>query len=257
MGPRLFSRGKPSLARRPAAEQVASMGPRLFSRGKHLLAEGEAAVLRRFNGAATVQPRKEMHAVRLDLRPVASMGPRLFSRGKPACSPPARALNRATLQWGRDCSAAESSRFRFCASSLTRFNGAATVQPRKAGRIAAAVSGPKSFNGAATVQPRKGPRGRAATRRAARFNGAATVQPRKGKSQFRLGPKSSPLQWGRDCSAAERWSVVADSAGKTMLQWGRDCSAAERRHEHGHGTATSTLQWGRDCSAAERHDARA
>jgi len=85
----------------------------------------------RFNGAAAVQPRKDAQRPVILGRAHASMGPRLFSRGKPPPEPTPPyapscasmgprlfsrgkaavrrwAVERAVLQWGRGCSAAES-----------------------------------------------------------------------------------------------------------------------------------------------------
>jgi len=125
------------------AGRQASMGPRLFSRGKmrqgcpvvldEMLQWGRgcsAAERRRdafrrrdgpsgFNGAAAVQPRKGGGCLQArDDATKASMGPRLFSRGKrSACDNITAAL---ALQWGRGCSAAESTSR---APPLPRANG--------------------------------------------------------------------------------------------------------------------------------------
>ncbi len=178
MGPRLFSRGKVLQRNDSHFPLQASMGPRLFSRGKR-------------------PARPESPSVR-----PASMGPRLFSRGKNMPSLKLNTMSR--LQWGRDCSAAErprtfsanrssqsasmgprlfsrgkAARMSRSAYKNSRFNGAATVQPRKEHQRRTERRQGTGFNGAATVQPRKGARAVAAIRSRRRFNGAATVQPRK------------------------------------------------------------------------------
>ena len=63
MGPRLFSRGNPTRADLVFAPLLASMGPRLFSRGNDGVWVKLANSLRRFNGAAALQPRKFGKAV--------------------------------------------------------------------------------------------------------------------------------------------------------------------------------------------------
>jgi len=131
MGPRLFSRGKRACRRGESSDRRASMGPRLFSRGKKdntgtkLLggtglqwgrdcsaAESNLAVVAGFpphdgfNGAATVQPRKDALQSPIPRQTFrASMGPRLFSRGKGQAK--LNTIMAIRLQWGRDCSAAE------------------------------------------------------------------------------------------------------------------------------------------------------
>ena len=134
MGPRLLRRGR---ARSGWAScccrRSASMGPRLLRRGRTpaalaALVEGG----QRFNGAAAVTPRK----VR-------------YREGKDR--------NRASLQWGRGCYAAE--------------GATADTAP---------CSRPDSFNGAAAVTPRKEKPVKLELSRAVRFNGAAAVTPRKG-----------------------------------------------------------------------------
>ena len=58
MGPRLFSRGRGGFGGRGGVGRLASMGPRLFSRGRHFVPQLNVPNLKRFNGAAAVQPRK-------------------------------------------------------------------------------------------------------------------------------------------------------------------------------------------------------
>jgi len=107
------------------------MGPRLFSRGKRPGAPVILEVLPSFNGAATVQPRKDT-------------------------SGPAALVARSSLQWGRDCSAAERQILQVCKEEFYH----ASMGPRLFSRgkrwllldLGRRSSG---FNGAATVQPRK------------------------------------------------------------------------------------------------------
>ena len=115
--------------------------------------------------------------VRLD---VASMGPRPFGRGQPnliinTMSP------LASLQWGRDLSAADSCTD-MCriAERSACFNGAATFRPRTARNCLGSCRARRSFNGAATFRPRTG-----------RDFGPQLAAERR-------------LQWGRDLSAADR-----------------------------------------------------
>ena len=58
MGPRLFSRGNGHGIQGETSATAASMGPRLFSRGNPPLASTNVPAVRRFNGAAALQPRK-------------------------------------------------------------------------------------------------------------------------------------------------------------------------------------------------------
>ena len=60
-----------------------------------------------------------------------------------------------------------------------------------------------------------------------RFNGAATVQSRKGRESAWELFIGALLQWGRDCSVAERSLGPITRLGSHALQWGRDCSVAE------------------------------
>jgi len=106
MGPRLFSRGKDAHREHWGSGVAASMGPRLFSRGKNSYRSVKITGEGRFNGAAAVQPRKDLEFIDFDAAGLASMGPRLFSRGK-RC-PRTWPRPPKSLQWGRGCSAAES-----------------------------------------------------------------------------------------------------------------------------------------------------
>ena len=84
----------------------ASMGPRPFGRGRVGIAGGVLFQL------------------------VASMGPRPFGRGR-AQPPGIPRLFLKRLQWGRDLSVAEGSRFLRIGSGYHCFNGAATFRSRK------------------------------------------------------------------------------------------------------------------------------
>ena len=143
--------------------------------------------------------------------------------------------SRASLQWGRDLSAAESDASqRTAVADDASFNGAATFQPRKATQRDTRYSGTatlqwgrdlsvaessaagrpcvrrrRCFNGAATFQSRKGRAvDRACTSRT-RFNGAATFQSRKAVTDRRHACQDPrQLQWGRDLSVAESSAAI-------------------------------------------------
>ena len=152
---KFFPRGR----RQTLLTDVASMGPRLFSRG---------------NGI-------EHGLCNSSTRIRASMGPRLFSRGNISCTRgryrPRDRLHGAALK-PRKCAGPLGSK---PGSVSGRFNGAATLQPRKLGMGRVDLPGACRFNGAATLQPRKSGRRPASNLRhlRSRFNGAATLQPRK------------------------------------------------------------------------------
>ncbi len=204
MGPRLFSRGKAITGDDAWDDEIASMGPRLFSRGKMDNYGWTGAEYRRFNGAATVQSRKGWlrPATRFGVR-TASMGPRLFSRGK--ADKDCEGFKSNWLQWGRDCSVAERDNYQLTRDPMVT----ASMGPRLFSRGKAADSGGWNVDCVASMGPRLFSRG-------------------KSESNFQL-MKFAALQWGRDCSVAERAFNYAPNDGLHKLQWGRDCSVAERR----------------------------
>ena len=131
MGPRLFGRGKCGGAGAGGGSVAASMGPRLFGRGKMARLGGGVTLTVASMGPRLFGRGKLVGYRRSTRRLLASMGPRLFGRGK-ADVDCGRCRDGRTLQWGRDCLVAESSRgagtwtfTRVC------FNGAATVWSRK------------------------------------------------------------------------------------------------------------------------------
>ena len=226
MGPRLFSRGKPSA---PGAWwagwrlqwgrgfSAAESGMRVVQgRGVCVLQWG-----RGFSAAESKQiPSWVSHTMKLqwgrgfsaaeraDVQAYlkmalgASMGPRLFSRGK---------LFGFLILW----------------QYLLRFNGAAAFQPRKA------ESEAKKYWIAHWLQWGRG------------FSAAESVI---SCSSYSMAWR---LQWGRGFLAAESDSLFGGLGAPPQLQWGRGFSAAESRSvqlsiwEHGR------LQWGRGFSAAE------
>src|SRR5579872_4043017 len=129
------------------------------------------------------------------------MGPRLFSRGKDSTE--IRNGDELMLQWGRDSSAAESKAWRRWATPRLGFNGAATLQPRKARN-----------------SKRHLPRrimlqwGR---------DSSAAERPSANEVQIDL----DGLQWGRDSSAAERtsWENILFS-----MTSGARCERPLRQH---------------------------
>ena len=205
-------------------------GPRLLRRGRTpaalaALVEGG----QRFNGAAAVTPRK----VR-------------YREGKDR--------NRASLQWGRGCYAAEGATADTAPCSRPdSFNGAAAVTPRKEKPVKLELSRAVRFNGAAAVTPRKGMeaaaggamlthasmgprllrRGRRSTRtmrrttRSMRFNGAAAVTPRKAPPR-RAAPRA-PGRFNGAAAVTPRKAYPRSRSVPTnrWLQWGRGCYAAE------------------------------
>ena len=111
---------------------------------------------------------------------------------------------------------------------LVRFNGAATVRPRKSGsrcperiQTVRASMGPRPYGRGNTFKNRW------MTRKPVCFNGAATVRPRKCRSLPAVPAQTFSLQWGRDRTAAEMATISASSPFATWLQWGRDRTAAE------------------------------
>jgi len=186
MGPRLFSRGKPTMNCRHCRQRKGFNGAATVQPRKAGLSAWRIERSPRFNGAATVQPRKEgQHWHEAAGRNRASMGPRLFSRGKQSRRRSGIPTPRR-LQWGRDCSAAER-----CPS------------------VADTPSDIPGFNGAATVQPRKG-----ASEAEHDHGDQASMGPRlfsRGKNRvlkISCGVMDA-LQWGRDCSAAESpWRIT-------------------------------------------------
>ena len=181
------------------------------------------------------------------------MGPRLFSRGKRRTA--IQSIPGASLQWGRDCSAAE--RGLHCSPRPkipTSFNGAATVQPRKGRACRRGESGDRR----ASMGPRLFSRGKRpvivpSNARAPGFNGAATVQPRKVGPIRPRSPPTGELQWGRDCSAAESPSESRSGQPPTSFNGAATVQPRKAAGGAGHPGGSAELQWGRDCSAAERH----
>ena len=108
------------------------MGPQLCSCGNREYFELFRFRRPRFNGAATLQLRK-----RAASRPAgilsqpASMGPQLCSCGNLDYSSYQTARGIMRLQWGRNFAVAETRPCPQCPETLTRFNGAATLQLRK------------------------------------------------------------------------------------------------------------------------------
>ena len=100
------------------------------------------------------------------------------------------------------------------------------------------------------LQPRKSWYARPRQTLTRSFNGAATLQPRKFLPHLEQTRPLSPLQWGRDSSAAEIEAPSARLPRAYELQWGRDSSAAEMFPGASVGSGFP-LQWGRDSSAAE------
>ena len=204
------------------------MGPRPFGRGEVWCCRTRCPPSMCFNGAATFRPRRAIRPGRRGTGPPASMGPRPFGRGElsirlcPKCS--------AMLQWGRDLSAAESSRwYGYAVQSDNGFNGAATFRPRRA-------NPPGTRTGCSR-----------------RFNGAATFRPRRAAMRYPLPLATVALQWGRDLSAAERSEVHTWPLQHTYASMGpRPFGRGEQRREAKQVKENYALQWGRDLSAAER-----
>ena len=188
---------------RTANAQKASMGPRLFSRGMPSVSHHSHTPIKSFNGAAAVQPRNGDHgnnrsrpgsrfngAAAVQPRNVPNIGGDLDSvvvlqwgRGCSAaeCSHVTEAFrwDYSPLQWGRGCSAAE----------WTAPAALATVtDPLQWGRGCSAAEcvlwlGCVRIQGRASMGPRLFSRGMLHGRIQAglaqgRFNGAAAVQPR-------------------------------------------------------------------------------
>ena len=204
------------------------MGPRSFNRGNRVgVVRPLVGVVRPFNGAAVIQPRK----------------PRFAEHNGQT------AKNR--LQWGRGHSTAETSTGRLQAGHDATFNGAAVIQPRKRFEPDRDKAPSASFNGAAVIQPRKQRNvwfqylfpilqwGRGHSTAETRppvlrqiadsrsFNGAAVIQPRKLVTvAFDLvgtGPSMGPRSFNRGNEALD----LHQSTEKHVLQWGRGHSTAE------------------------------
>ncbi len=229
MGPRLFSRGKWHVRHARGREPLASMGPRLFSRGKSRQHRSMLDNHRHgFNGAATVQSRKGWSnwinsSTHGSFNGAATVQSRKASRS--SGSGPVS----MSLQWGRDCSVAErcESRPRKRSTSRLQWGRDCSVAESQAPPTWKSRFG-SCFNGAATVQSRKA-RQRCPSRlpHPPRFNGAATVQSRKGWYDSYGWHLTTELQWGRDCSVAESFAMDCPEVPRDRLQWGRDCSVAE------------------------------
>ena len=157
------------------------------------------------------------------------------------------------LQWGRDLSAAESTRLVFLWAVHYRLQwGRDLSAAERHARI--------SYH-----------------HRFISFNGAATFRPRRVSYHELESARPDMLQWGRDLSAAESAALAVSMDGATkrfngaatfrprrafdfqvgdvltwLLQWGRDLSAAESLRSSRCLMRPIRLQWGRDLSAAER-----
>ena len=111
MGPWLLGHGR--VGRKPAAAEsphLASMGPWLLGHGRELGKFLTDTLMRSFNGAVAVGPRKEKVVVVKEKKPArASMGPWLLGHGRA----------------GREV---------LSSCPLRRFNGAVAVGPRKASK---------------------------------------------------------------------------------------------------------------------------
>ncbi len=106
-----------------------------------------------FNGAATLPPRKLVALVEIKPRTLASTEPRRCRRGNKACEALGACFPK--LQRSRDVAAAETPDAGSRLRCRGRFNGAATLPPRKPPRRCARASAGGCFNGAATLPPRK------------------------------------------------------------------------------------------------------
>ena len=182
----------------------------------------------------------------------ASMGPRLFSRGRSSGGTDGAHGQRASMG-PRLFSRGRSARRPSHPPGGTGFNGAATFQPRKAGDRRRGVA----HGDLASMGPRLFSRGRPSMAFLVllinrRFNGAATFQPRKAlRIASWIALPKSPLQWGRDFSAAEGSAFTTWLWHNVRLQWGRGFSAAEGIADSSYVPERPGLQWGRGFSAAE------
>ena len=210
---------------------LASMGPRPFGRGRTLDQLYDWLKHDSFNGAATFRPRKAAGgAVRAPCRSgfngAATFRPRKVGTRNDY------PLVRLKLQWGRDLSAAEGRKRSVMSMIALRFNGAATFRPRKDPRgqpanrgqfvlqwgrdLSAAEGAAASTSPLRTLPASMGPRPFGRGRFGARdqdsrppvsFNGAATFRPRKA-GEIAVSVSGEALQWGRDLSAAEGFSLA-------------------------------------------------
>jgi len=277
MGPRLFSRGKNRGRTMRECLNWASMGPRLFSRGKRCRSlKPNPIILRGFNGAAAVQPRK-VHPRRQQVNISPSFN------GAAAVQP-----RKDKARWSHP-------------QDFVCFNGAAAVQPRKVEvRKPANVGGNRLQWGRGCSAAESIPRCIVCDAPELASMGPRLFSRGKPAAGIPVTEMVPTLQWGRGCSAAERpgTGCMAElreasmgprlfSRGKVprvpvllvehhRLQWGRGCSAAESKRLDvlpvgGRGASMGPrlfsrgkaeplrhvhrvvmLQWGRGCSAAER-----
>ncbi len=181
MGPWLCSHGRPGRRFQACGlPMLASMGPWLCSHGRtdqRAPSTASGTGLQWGRGFAATEGGAQAHHLRPALD--ASMGPWLCSHGRPPpfCATPA---SQGRLQWGRGFAATEGHRqFLGWSPTLSGFNGAVALQPRKglAGR------GPRGV-----LQASMGPW--------LCSHGRASAASRNRRSQ-------SPLQWGRGFAATE------------------------------------------------------
>ncbi len=191
--------------------QLASTEPRRCRRGNSALCAPTGANSSRFNGAATLPPRKPCRRARTPgkgarFNGAATLPPRKLTISCAVATPA------VGLQRSRDVAAAEtapcgrrtpgasgaSTEPRRCRRGnpwctradwreCRRFNGAATLPPRKRRPCFRPTTTRTSFNGAATLPPRKRFATIGATRFSSGFNGAATLPPRKPPSRTMRG----------------------------------------------------------------------
>ncbi len=135
----------------------------------------------------------------------------------------------------------------------TRFNGAATLPPRKRVRLTELEPHWTCFNGAATLPPRKRRDLIFPVARRARFNGAATLPPRKLVNGHRA-PPSFPE------ASTEPRRCRRGNAGSADSRSGESRASTEpRRCRRGNAVAdderhlVDVLQRSRDVAAAETH----
>ena len=110
---------------------VASMGPQLCSCGNRAYIPGRRGASRGFNGAATLQLRKQSWWSVIMLLTIQLQWGRNFAVAETTW-PPTVGIRRKRLQWGRNFAVAETRCS--CCKVITvtqRFNGAATLQLRK------------------------------------------------------------------------------------------------------------------------------
>ncbi len=113
------------------------------------------------------------------------------------------------------------------------------------------------FNGAATLPPRKHRAENGDLRGSRRFNGAATLPPRKRRRSPTIETPFTSLQRSRDVAAAETVGGWGRFGGGNRLQRSRDVAAAETSERSSIAIGSSPLQRSRDVAAAETQRADA